>query len=90
MTEVEYKSELEYTKDTPYLALTGELWDAFCEDSEKLDRTVQCNRQAKNVILPGGHQWASPREVIATHLKIGYLIFKWLHPTLNKFHIISP
>ena len=32
MTEVEYKSEFDPTKYTPYRALTGELWDVFCED----------------------------------------------------------
>ena len=32
MTEVEYKSEFESTKDTPYLALTDELWDVIWGD----------------------------------------------------------
>ena len=32
MTEAKCESEFEPTKDTPYLTLTGELWDAFCED----------------------------------------------------------
>ena len=32
VTEVQYKSEFESTKDTPYLALMGELWGVFCED----------------------------------------------------------
>ena len=27
----EYKSETESTKDTPYLALTAELWCVFCK-----------------------------------------------------------
>ena len=30
-TKAEYKSECEPTKDTPYIALTGELWGVFCE-----------------------------------------------------------
>ena len=30
-TQAEYQSDAESTKDTPYLALTGELWDVFCE-----------------------------------------------------------
>ena len=30
--EAEYKSDFVATKDTPYLALTGELWGVFCED----------------------------------------------------------
>ena len=30
--DVKYKWEFEPTKATPYLALTGELWDAFCDD----------------------------------------------------------
>ena len=30
-TEAEYQSVAGSTKDTPYLALTGELWGVFCE-----------------------------------------------------------
>ena len=30
-TQAEYESDVGYTEDTPYLALTGELWDVFCE-----------------------------------------------------------
>ena len=29
--EAEYQLVSELTKDTPYLALTGELWGVFCE-----------------------------------------------------------
>ena len=32
VTEVEYKSELESTKDIPYLTVKGKLWGVFCED----------------------------------------------------------
>ena len=32
LTEADYKLEFEHTKDTPYLALAGELWGVFCED----------------------------------------------------------
>ena len=32
-TEAKYASEVKFTKDTPYLALTGEIWAVFCEDS---------------------------------------------------------
>ena len=32
VAEVEYKSEFESTKYTPYLTLMGELWGVFCED----------------------------------------------------------
>ena len=28
----EHESDFELTKDTPYLALTGKLWDAYCEN----------------------------------------------------------
>ena len=35
VTEAEYKSEFEPTKYTPYLALTGELWDMFCKDIKR-------------------------------------------------------
>ena len=31
MANVGYRSDFELTKDTPYLALTGELWSVFCE-----------------------------------------------------------
>ena len=30
VTEAEVKSDVEPTKDTPYLTLTGELWGVFC------------------------------------------------------------
>ena len=30
-TEAEYRSDAAPTKDTPYLALKGELWGVFCE-----------------------------------------------------------
>ena len=30
-TETEYQSHAESTKDTPYLARTGELWSVFYE-----------------------------------------------------------
>ena len=32
VTGAEYKSEIGSTEDTPYLALTGELWCVFCEN----------------------------------------------------------
>ena len=32
MTMTEPKSNFRLTKNTPYLALTGELWGAYCED----------------------------------------------------------
>ena len=32
MTAVERKSDFKLTIDTPYLALTGELWVVFCEE----------------------------------------------------------
>ena len=35
MTEAKYASEAIFTKDTPYLALTGELWGVFCADLSK-------------------------------------------------------
>ena len=33
MTGAEFECKFQSTKDTPYLALTGELWDVFCDDS---------------------------------------------------------
>ena len=32
MATAESGSDFTFTKDTLYLALTGELWDVFCED----------------------------------------------------------
>ena len=32
MATTEHKSDFELTKDTPYLALMGELWGVCCED----------------------------------------------------------
>ena len=31
VTDAEQKSEFVFTKETPYLALTGELWGVYCE-----------------------------------------------------------
>ena len=31
-TEAECASELTITKDIPYLALTGKLWDVYCDN----------------------------------------------------------
>ena len=30
-TEAEYQSDAGYTKDTPYLAITGKLWGEICD-----------------------------------------------------------
>ena len=35
MRVAEHKSDFKLTTNTPYLALTGELWDAYCEDFEE-------------------------------------------------------
>ena len=32
MTTAERKSDIQLTKDTPYLTLTGKLWDLCCEN----------------------------------------------------------
>ena len=32
MSAAEHKSEIELTKDTPYLALMDKLWGVYCED----------------------------------------------------------
>ena len=32
MTGAELKSDFKFTTDSPYLALTGELWGVYCED----------------------------------------------------------
>ena len=38
--EVEYQSDAGLSKDTPYLALTGELWVSFVNVCEKIDRVI--------------------------------------------------
>ena len=40
LTGKEYKSEFQFTKDTPYLALTGELGGVFYEIFFKTDRVI--------------------------------------------------
>ena len=35
MIGAEYKTEIESTKDTPYLTLTGKLWCDFCDNFEE-------------------------------------------------------
>ena len=32
LTNAEYKWDFRFTKDTPYLFLTGELWSVYCEE----------------------------------------------------------
>ena len=39
-TQAEFQSDAGSTKDTPYLALTGEIWGVFCEYFEKIERVV--------------------------------------------------
>ena len=39
-TGAEYQSDAGSTKDTPYLALTGELWGVFCEYLPQYNGTV--------------------------------------------------
>ena len=42
---ISLQSECEPTNDTPYLVLTGELWDVFCEDFQKtIDRVITAVR----------------------------------------------
>ena len=35
MIAVEHKVDFKHTTDTPYLALTSELWDVYCEYLEE-------------------------------------------------------
>ena len=44
VTEVEYKSEFEPTKDTPYLTLMGKLWVYFVRIWEKIDNVITTSR----------------------------------------------
>ena len=38
MIGAEYECKFEPVKDTPYLALTGELWGVFCDDFRENQR----------------------------------------------------
>ena len=41
MRIAEHKSDFKLTTNTPYLALTDELWDVYCEDFE--ENWLRCN-----------------------------------------------
>ena len=83
MTEVEYKSEFEFPKDTLYLALTGELWGVLCEDfRENLSRyngtTLYINTAPANV-----------RPSMFARTSVGKML--WLQHFINGFLLsISP
>ena len=60
-TQAEYQSDAEYTKDTPYLALMGELWDVFCEYFvKKIDRIITAPHCTRFYSLSNGHQVEMP------------------------------
>ena len=46
-TEAEYQSDVGYTKETPYLALAGELWDVFCEYLWEIDHIITAPHSIK-------------------------------------------
>ena len=52
MTELKYASEIEFTKDTPYLALTGELRGVFCDDFG--ENWPRCNGTALQIQIDHG------------------------------------
>ena len=51
MTEAKYKTEVIFTKDTPYITLVGELWGVFCEDLG--ENWLRFNRTALYLIFEG-------------------------------------
>ena len=51
MTAAERKSDFKLTTDTPYLALTDELWGVFCKDSGK--NWLHYNHTALYMSSPG-------------------------------------
>ena len=58
---VEYKSQIELTKDTPYLTLVGELWGVFSKDlgenlSQNIDQSL--NKQKTRSPLTKSNGWA--------------------------------
>ena len=62
MTMAEHKSNIKLTKDIPYLALMGKLWDVFWEDlGENLPRyngtaLYRINPTCSEYTVPG-HRW---------------------------------
>ena len=60
-TEAEYQPDVGSTKDTPYLALTGEQWGAICEKNDRVITALHCihifpqnnsaRQELKNILL---------------------------------------
>ena len=57
MNEAKYKPQFAHTKDTPHLALTGELWDVFCEDFG--ENQPRYNGTALYLTGPATHKWSA-------------------------------
>ena len=62
VTEVLYKSEYVFTKDTPYLALRGELWGVFWGDFQEHwlhhnDTTLYLIKYKQRFLTPGHQGW---------------------------------
>ena len=53
MTEAENESQFVLTKDTPYLAFAGELWDVFCEILETYDSVIMALHWIPYLTLTG-------------------------------------
>ena len=47
-----FKSDFKLTTDTPYLALTGELWDVCCDVLEKIYCVIMAPHCVANMEMP--------------------------------------
>ena len=50
-TQAEYHSDGGLQKDTPYLALTGELWGVFVNTFEKINRVITAPHNYQNLVM---------------------------------------
>ena len=57
ITTAGHKSDFQFTKDTPYLALTGEIWGVYCEYFEKNDHVIMASRCIANGTLWCSNGW---------------------------------
>ena len=64
MAMAERKSNIRLTKDTPYLALTGELWGVICEDFG--ENWTRYNGTTLHCLAPNRRRSITPDNDVAT------------------------
>ena len=82
MTEMEYKSEFQFPKDTLYLAPMGELWGVLCEDFRENSSCYNSTTLYINTAT------ADVRPSIFARTSVGKIF--WLQHFKNGFLSISP